>query len=358
MRNITVFWIAIGFLLLGILTLVGRADDVTPVAFVTNTPVVQETPVPATLVPTLIPMAAPASAATQIPYDRITTLTVIGQYVNVRAEPNTEATILEEAYQGSNFPITNQQMMPDGLWYAVLLDDGQTGWIFGSLARPVVIWHPVVKTFDGVEMVLVPPGCFMMGSENGEKDESPVNLQCFDKPFWIDRYEVTNAQYDSVGYWDGDDHPRENVSWHEAQAFCASRDARLPTEAEWEYAARGPYAFVYPWGNDFIDENAVSSWQNTARKTEAVGSRPDGASWVGALDMSGNVWEWTSSLYAEYPYDPADGREATDDDSAARVVRGGSCCSYVIADVRAAYRFLVDPYMQDPNVGFRCVRSD
>jgi formylglycine-generating enzyme required for sulfatase activity len=160
-----------------------------------------------------------------------------------------------------------------------------------------------------------------------------VHPQCFDQPFWIDQYEVTNARYGSAGYFEGDNRPRESVDWFAAAEHCAVRGARLPTEAEWEYAARGPSAWVYPWGNDFVDANAVSSWENTVRRTAPVGSRPGGASWVGALDISGNVWDWTSTLYAEYPYDSDDGRED------ARRQRIRACARrfslfHIIADVR------------------------
>jgi formylglycine-generating enzyme required for sulfatase activity len=214
----------------------------------------------------------------------------------------------------------------------------------------------VLETFDGVDMVQVPSGCFLMGSDKGEEDEQPVHLQCLKDPFWIDRYEVSNQDYESSGYFTGDQRPRDSVDWFAATAYCVARGSRLPTEVEWEYAARGPAAPVYPWGDEFVEENVVSSWQTTSRRTEAVGSHPGGMSWVGAHDMSGNVWEWTSTIYTEYPYDADDGRENAEDTTSPRVVRGGSCCSYVIADVRAAFRFPVAPFMQDPNIGFRCVR--
>jgi hypothetical protein len=350
MRKFNVLLAALGLVLIGMLTVAGQSVGAMQGAFVTNTPQVPTA--------TLSPTVASLPTITPIPPERITTLTITGQMANVRAEPSTEADILTSVGRGSNFPILGEEMMSDGLWYQIALDDDQSGWVFHSLGALVLVWSPVVKTIGDVEMALVPPDCFLMGSETGEDDEKPVNLQCFDQPFWIDRYEVTNADYGSVGYWTGDENPRESVSWSEAQAYCAERGARLPTEAEWEYAARGPYAFVYPWGDEFIDENAVSSWLNTARETLPVGSRPDGASWVGALDMSGNVWEWTSTIYADYPYDPTDGRENPDDSTSLRLVRGGSCCSYVIADVRSAYRFPADPNLEDPNIGFRCVRSD
>ncbi len=212
-------------------------------------------------------------------------------------------------------------------------------------------WTPVERDFDGVTMVLVPAGCFMMGS-----DEQPIHEICFDEPFWIDKYEVTNQQYGSSGRWSGDGLPRESVTWLEASDFCEARGAQLPTEAEWEYAARGPDSLVYPWGNEFVADNAVygSNSGGVTATVATVGSRPGGASWVGALDMSGNVWEWTSTIYNDftYPYDATDGRENADA-IADRVVRGGSFLTSSL-NLRAAsrYRYFVD-YVNF-NVGFRC----
>lgn len=302
----------------------------------------------------------PTAAPTSTPVGSLSpvlSVTVIYETANVRAEPSLEADVLTQVYRGSNFPVVYQTGAGETLWYQVRLPDGQTGWLFHATSRPVINWAARIRQVDGVSMALVPPGCFIMGGEEGEDDEQPAHTQCFEKPFWIDVTEVTNGAYGSPGYFAGDDRPRESVTWPEAKAFCEQRGARLPTEAEWEYAARGPASLAYPWGNEFVNDNAVSSWQETARQTEAVGSKPGGASWVGALDMAGNVWEWTSTIYADYPYANDDGRENPDDTTGLRVVRGGACCSYVIADVRSAYRFPLDPATIDPNVGFRCVRD-
>lgn len=212
----------------------------------------------------------------------------------------------------------------------------------------------------GVEMVLVPAGCFMMGSWNGEPDEGPVREQCIDEPFWIDRYEVTNEQYGSVGcstYSSKPDQPRNCISWYDARNYCESRGARLPTEREWEYAARGPDSLIYPWGDTYDAAFVIGSddpfyGQN---KPAAVGSRPQGISWVGALDMSGNVLEWTSSVYMDYPYVETDGREdLTGTDF--RVLRAGSFASTAYY-IRAANRFRIGPRYEDQLVGFRCTRS-
>lgn len=174
-------------------------------------------------------------------------------------------------------------------------------------------WRPYSEEINGVEMVLVPAGCFMMGSEDGDEDEKPVHEQCFDKPFWIDRTEVTRAKYKecvSVGdcivkstndYSSQDIQPVNYIEWFAAYDYCEWRGGRLPTEREWEYAARGPDNLVYPWGNEFVAENVVYG-RNSGNVIAEVGTRPRGASWVGSLDMSDNVWEWVSTIYIGYPY--------------------------------------------------------
>ncbi len=221
------------------------------------------------------------------------------------------------------------------------------------------------RTFeDGVTMVLVPAGCFMMGSTDGEDDEQPVNEQCFEEPFWIDLTEVTQVDFErlsgskaNTNEFDDDQRPVERITWFEAHDFCALRRARQPTEREWEYATRGPDALVYPWGNTWNENNAVWSGNSNNNQTANVGSRPEGASWVGALDMSGNVWEWTSSLY--FPYDSRVDREAdtgtrTD---VRRVLRGSSWFGGDSGELRSATRFEVEPDFEAFFVGFRCARD-
>lgn len=230
-------------------------------------------------------------------------------------------------------------------------------------------WEPVIQEFDGVEMVLVPAGCFMMGSEDGDDDETPVHEQCFDKPFWIDRYEVTNAQYGSTGCedWSSDpEQPRNCVSWFDARDYCEARGAHLPTEREWEYAARGPDNLFYPWGNDWNPD--LANWADTSPdETFNVGSFPGGISWVGALDMSGNVWEWVNTIYGvydfdqneftstyDYPYSSEDGREQDSEERTdVRVLRGGSF-NFTPYGLRAAYRDWFFPFNVNYFFGFRC----
>jgi formylglycine-generating enzyme required for sulfatase activity len=224
-------------------------------------------------------------------------------------------------------------------------------------------WPPFVHDFgDGVNMVLVPKGCFIMGSEDGESNERPTTYICFDKPFWVDETEVTQADFirlggtkDNANQFDGAKLPVENITWLEAQAFCEKRHGRLPTEAEWEYAVRGPDELIYPWGNDFIAENVIYS-SNSNGQTVEVKSRPNGISWVGAFDFRGNVWEWTLSEYELYPYDKDDGREDIGKRDRYRVRRGGSFLDSPY-NVRGMYRYnsisSVENYL---TFGFRCFR--
>jgi serine/threonine-protein kinase len=240
-------------------------------------------------------------------------------------------------------------------------------------------------------MVYVPAGEFWMGST--DEDINAVTAECVqdcepdryprERPqqqvyvsaFWIDRTEVTNAQYklcvadgacsppstaasnDRGSYYDNprfDNYPVVMVTWKQAQEYARWAGGRLPTEAEWEYAARGPSRNVYPWGNQPPDASLLNyGWNLT--DTTAVGSYPAGASWCGALDMAGNVWEWTSSLYQDYPYDPGDGREDPDA-GGNRVFRGGAF-AYYKERARCAYRGDDRPESSWFTLGIRVVVS-
>ena len=221
-------------------------------------------------------------------------------------------------------------------------------------------WQPFNHVFrDGVERVLVPVGCFMMGSNDGYDDEKPLHEQCVTEPFWLDKYEVTNALYGSVGCSptsSATDQPRNCVDWYDAQAFCEARGGTLPSEMQWEYAARGVESWEYPWGNTYAAERVIGEDDPTYgdNRTARVGSRPDGASWVGAMDMSGNVWEWTSTAYLDYPYTQQD--EQTNNRDLTRVVRGGSFDDPAI-NLRSAFRDDWGSTFSYLFIGFRCAFS-
>ena len=219
-----------------------------------------------------------------------------------------------------------------------------------------------------VEMVLVPEGEFTMGSDDGSADEKPVH-QVFLDTYYIDKYEVTNALYkacvdagvceepsDTENYNNSQyaQHPVVYVNWNKANEYCEWRGARLPTEAEWEKAARGTDGRTYPWGEEI--DSSFANYGGNVGDTTPVGSYESGVSSYGAYDMAGNVWEWVSSLYQGYPYSANDGREDLLDTSGSRVLRGGAWNSNANG-VRSAARDSFDPSVTLNLIGFRCSRS-
>jgi len=245
----------------------------------------------------------------------------------------------------------------------------------GNQPTPVTSnkWNVVEQDFGGVKMVKVPAGCFDMGSDSQAYDITTTGVPsgghiCFNSVFWIDKTEVTNAQFTQFGgkaasssQWTDADRPREHIDWFEARDFCLLRGARLPTEAEWEFAARGPDELAYPWGSPLTSDKAVYNTSQTA----TVGSKPSGASWVGAWDMSGNVYELVATLNLPYPY-PTLGSTTelgqwinNDDSKNLRTIRGGSFSDKNLGTLRSAYRGTLYPdNNRSNNVGFRCARSD
>ncbi len=229
----------------------------------------------------------------------------------------------------------------------------------------------------GLEFVRIPAGKFLMGSRDDNllayDDEKPQHT--LDLPeFWMGRFPVTNALYAAFlgarkhpvkGWAQKKDHPVVNVSWEDARSYCKWFNTtyaselkkrglivRLPTEAEWEKAARGEYGNEWPWGNEF-DAKKCNTNESGIGDTTPVGAYPQGASPFGVEDMAGNVWEWTHTLAKAYPYQADDGREDKKSDEN-RILRGGSWYGDR-KSARCACRHQNPPNQRLFNLGFRVV---
>jgi sulfatase modifying factor 1 len=229
------------------------------------------------------------------------------------------------------------------------------------------MFNTVTNPIDGAEMILIPAGEFLMGSEEYE-DEKPQR-QVYVDAYYIYKTPVTVAQYRAfcqatkrempdLPVWSKDDHPIVRVTWKNATAYTSWAGARLPTEAQWEKAARGTDGREYPWGNEW-DVSKCNNWDTGPHQTTPVGSYPQGASPYGVLDMAGNVWEWCADWYDENYYQSAPDRNPPGPDMGTdRVLRGGSW--YVIAPdfFRCAYRRNSYPNgRRSDQYGFRCART-
>jgi eukaryotic-like serine/threonine-protein kinase len=253
------------------------------------------------------------------------------------------------------------------------------------------------RTADGAEMMFVPAGEFLMGSPDADPkagaDEKPQHTVYLDA-FWIDRTEVTNAQYvqflNALGTYMGacgghdcaetrredkyshilgggqdgrylvesgfEDHPVTQVSWYGAQAYCTWVGARLPTEAEWEKAARGADGRAYPWGNESPDCDKAQ-YGDCGGMTEPVGSRLAGASPYGMLDMAGNVWEWVADWYDPAYYGSSPAHNPQGPDSGERKAFRGGSWGYLPTFIRVTDRARNRPTYAGFNVGFRCAAT-
>jgi len=228
-----------------------------------------------------------------------------------------------------------------------------------------------------VPMRLVPAGVFTMGSDDsGSVDTRPAR-DVFVDAFYMDTYEVTNERYDACVYaikcrkplQEGSsthttyfsnpvfaNYPVLHVDWKMANQYCTWRGGRLPTEAEWEKAARGTDARYYPWGNDKPD-CLFANFSGCVGDTTPVDQHIKGQSPYGIYGLAGNVWEWTSSLYANYPYNASDGREDPKA-SGERVARGGSWNAFGSSgNIRSDVRLKLDPGYYGLYLGIRCVIS-
>ncbi len=253
----------------------------------------------------------------------------------------------------------------------------------------------------GVAQVWVPAGSFLMGTDETDPtgelappewarfelaSERPQHEVALSDGYWIDATEVTNEAFqqfvDAGGYtteslwseagwtWlqgldasalpvacvDGEPtHPRVCITWFEAEAYAAWRGGALPTEAQWEFAARGPSSVVFPWGDawDPAKANVVDS-----TSLEPVGSYPEGASWVGAVDMAGNAMEWVADWYSSSYYKQEVRDDPTGPDLGTKKVEKGGWWGAAPYVARAAYRHFEDPpTYQDHHIGVRVVSA-
>jgi formylglycine-generating enzyme required for sulfatase activity len=241
--------------------------------------------------------------------------------------------------------------------------------VHGAARDHYVGFRPVAAPGSGsgdLDWVEVPGGEVPVGRDpvayRGEAlpDETPqhtVELPAFE----ISATPVTNAQYAAFVVDGGaapphwpvpagrEQHPVTFVDWDDANAFCAWAGGRLPTEAEWEKAARGSDGRIYPWGDEPDEGRAVVGRGMKRTATAEVGSLSEGTSPYGVLDMAGNAWEWTASWYGPYPGPAADGTE--------RVLRGGSYASPGLRWARCASRSRSHPCRRQAHIGFRVARG-
>jgi formylglycine-generating enzyme required for sulfatase activity len=284
---------------------------------------------------------------------------------------------------------------------------------------PIPAGATLTDPTDGtLTLVWVPPGAFTMGSTDQQVQDALANAKKIDgtitldkyaveKPahtvtitngFWLDQNLVTNAAfqkfadaggYTNDAYWSADglawrkankitapyknadcsvissqpDQPRVCVSYFEAEAYAKWRGGRLPTEAEWEFAARGPQSLIYPWGNTFDGKRLNSCDSNCSNQpdndgypyTSPVGTYPSGKSWTGAYDMAGNAWQWVSDWFGATYYQNPPAADPTGPSSGQwRVIRGGAWNSY-LDTARSAYRLYNLPDNRSTKIGFRVV---
>jgi formylglycine-generating enzyme len=285
---------------------------------------------------------------------------------------------------------------------AVLWVSGSAGW---CVAKKVGNTSPVAGTKsgavkinpkDGAEMVWVPSGQFTMGSTEEEMSSLIVRYgipkemawvyeaNCPQRKvdldgYWMYKTEVTVAQYRKFCEATGrtmpdaprlgwkDDRPVVNVTWEDADAYAKWAGCALPTEAQWEKAARGTDARKYPWGDKLDPSRCVSSVDRNADGAEAVGSHPAGASPYGCQDMAGNVWEWCADWYdpsyyknapSKSPRGPSAEVKLPGSASTAHVIRGGSWYNNLNDQLECASRYYrFSPKYRYSYDGFRCAKS-
>ena len=243
------------------------------------------------------------------------------------------------------------------------------------LATPTAVPPPPTPTPLPTEeaeeevMVAIPAGEFLMGSDQeAERPPHTVSVDAFE----IDKFEVTNEEFErfvtETGYETGAEkagepqtwrtyaegnprHPVVKVTWNDAVAYCEWAEKRLPTEAEWEKAARGTEGYIYPWGNEW-DPTKANTKDGGRRGTTVVGSFPEGGSPYGVIDMVGNVREWVSDWYKAYP---GSDYESPYFGEKYRVIRGGGWFEETEL-ATTTQRFASSVEARNDDIGFRCVR--
>ncbi|HEU0295397.1 MAG TPA: formylglycine-generating enzyme family protein [Anaerolineales bacterium] len=241
-------------------------------------------------------------------------------------------------------------------------------------------WKPVIRQINNMNWALVPSGCFNMGSTKRQLEEAlsackiyggntcpyifdlvaqPSSPVCFERPFWIGVTEVTNREYgsssstDMISMYRGGRWPRETIMWQEAVDFCAGIGSRLPTEAEWEYAARGPDGLIYPWGNEMSPSYLQEAEMLNPQDVRSIDAD---RSWVGAHGMSGNVMEWVADVF-DPTSTPTTINTRAAQNRELRIVRGGSWASYEDFLLRTTQRIPYEPGYASSVIGFRCVHD-
>lgn len=323
--------------------------------------------------------------------------------LNLRSSANSNSVRVAEAQPGEVLVILDRN--EDESWLQVELPTGENGWVSGAyfgvlgsypaseleriqeelrLILSESDWEPIVREFDDVPMVLVPAGCFRFGITDREIStlqaldsfnldmslEQPNSNVCLEYPFWIDQFEVSQGQFAEIGgvaeqvsEFEGDDLPVANINWEESQAYCELRGGYLPSEVQWEYAARGVSSNVFPWGDRFEFDTYNWNRTNDVDETDAVDLYPDGISWVGAYQMQGNVSEWTLSASYSYP-NPSrnfvyleDFEDLDNENRLNPIVRGSSFFDGWQANARNSRRLVGRYQVPENDLGLRCVRN-
>jgi formylglycine-generating enzyme required for sulfatase activity len=244
-----------------------------------------------------------------------------------------------------------------------------------SLSGSVIGVHAADKTYTnsiGMEFVLIPAGSFVMGADKNFDDagdnETPQHRVSISKPFYLGKFEVTQAQWTAVmgnnpSNFKGRSNPVEMVSWNDVQAFISLLNKReghsryrLPTEAEWEYSARAGTTGAYSFGDD-ADSLGGYAWydDNSGNKTHPVGQKAPNP-W-GLYDMHGNVWEWVQDWYGDRYYSSSPGSDPKGPSSGSNRVKRGGCWGHYARSCRSAYRDDSAPDVRYINLGFRLALS-